>query len=100
MMKGSCFYLCLHVIAAFCDQIASQSLEVEPSQGPFAWIFVLLILLWLKFDIRPCHDQSPNDIALAGKNLFLFSDLEGLKSNIQRTLVLFQALAIQGGSLD
>lgn len=100
MMKGSCFYLCLHIIAAFCDQVASQPLEVEPFQTPFAWIFVLLVLLWLKLDARACHDQSPNDVALASKDLFLFSDLECFKSNVQGTLVLLQALAIQGGFLD
>lgn len=57
-MEISCFYLGFHVIAALSYQIASQALEIEPFQGPFAWIFILLVLLWLKLDVCACHDQS------------------------------------------
>lgn len=100
-IKGSGLYLGLDVSAVAGDEVAADAGDVQPLQSPLTQHLASLgVLLQLEFDARPRHDQVPHQVALAREDLFLLADLEGLEGDVQRALMLLEALALEGRVSD
>ena len=100
-IKGSGLDLGLDVSAVAGDEVAADAGDVQPLQSPLPQHLAGLgVLLQLEFDARPRHDQVPHQVALARENLFLLANFEGLEGDVQRALMLLEALALEGGVSD